>query len=176
MLGCCGCIYNLKHFSNVSAVVPHLVSFSFSLWGADKGSELPLLSERQAVFFIQTMFHQDHETQCNGFPCYFKVFAQYCIKIPYTSGESHCIKFRGLVDKFLLTMSLWKKASAVVGLSGLTPREVVRGALTCPEFQKMPDPLDRDPFGLVVVKAEVRNTVLYSVILNLKCRTYRNIR
>ena len=60
-------------------------------------------------------------------------------------------------------MSLWKKASAVVGLSGLTPREVARGAHTCPEFQKMPDPLNRDPFGLVVVKAEVRNTVLYSV-------------
>ena len=58
-------------------------------------------------------------------------------------------------------MSSWKKASAAVGLSGLTPREVVRGALTCPEFQNMPDPLDRDPFGLVVVKAEVRNTVLY---------------
>ena len=58
-------------------------------------------------------------------------------------------------------MSSWKKASAVVGLTGLTPREVVRGALTCPEFKKMTDPLDRDPFGPVVVKAEVRNIVLY---------------
>ena len=96
-----------------------------------------------------------------AFPCYFKVFAQYCIKIPYTSGKSHCIKFHGLLDKFLFTMSLWKKASAAVGLSVLTPREVARGALTCPEFQKMPDPLNRDPVGPVVVKAEVRNTVLY---------------
>ena len=98
-----------------------------------------------------------------AFPCYFKVFAQYCAKIPYTSRESHCIKFHGLVDKFLFTMSSWKKALAAVGLSGLTPREVARGALTCPEFQKMLDPLERDPFGPVVVKAEVRNTVLYSV-------------
>ena len=60
-------------------------------------------------------------------------------------------------------MTSWKKASAVVCLSGLTPREAARGALTCPEFQNMPDPLDRDPFGPVVGKAEVRNTLLYSV-------------
>ena len=98
-----------------------------------------------------------------AFPCYFKVFVQYCIKIPYTSGERYCIKFHGLVDNFLFTMSSWKKTSAVVGLSGLTPREAVRGALTCPEFQKMPDPLERDPFGPVVAKAEVRNTVIYTV-------------
>ena len=57
-------------------------------------------------------------------------------------------------------MTLWKKASAVVGLSGLTPREAARGTLTCPEFQNMPDPLNNDPFGPVVVKAEVRNTLL----------------
>ena len=98
-----------------------------------------------------------------AFPCYFKVFAQYCVKIPYTSRKSHCIKFHGLVDKFLSAMSSCKKASAVVGLSGPTSREVVRGALTCPEFQNMLDPLNRDPYGPVVVKAEVRNTVLYSV-------------
>ena len=53
----------------------------------------------------------------------------------------------------------WKKESAEVGLSDLTPREAVRGTLTCPEFQKIPYPLDRDPFGPVVVKAEVRNTL-----------------
>ena len=33
-------------------------------------------------------------------------------------------------------------------------REAARGALTCPDFQKMPNLLDRDPFGLVVLKAE----------------------
>ena len=99
-----------------------------------------------------------------AFPCYFKSFVQFCIKIPYTSGESYCIKFHGLVDNFTLKMTSWKKASAVVGLSGLTPREVVRGALTCPEFQNMPDPLDKDPFGPVVVKAEVRN-IFYRVLL-----------
>ena len=88
---------------------------------------------------------------------------QFCIKIPYTSGESHCIKFRGLVDNFTLKMTLWKKASAAVGLSGLTPREAARGALTYHEFQNMPDPLDKDPFGPVVVKAEVRN-IFYSVL------------
>ena len=61
-------------------------------------------------------------------------------------------------------MTLWKKASAVVGLSGLTPREAVRGVLTCPKFQNMPDLLDKDPFGPVVVKAEVRN-IFYRVLL-----------
>ena len=108
-------------------------------------------------------FSKTTKLKAIAFPCYFKVFVQYCAKIPYTSGESHCIKFHGLVDKFLFTTSSWKKASAAVDLSGLTPREAARGALTCPEFQNMPDPLNRDPFGLVVVKAEVRNTVLYSV-------------
>ena len=38
------------------------------------------------------------------------------------------------------------------------------GALTCPKFQNMLDPLDKDPFGPVVVKAEVRN-IFYSVLL-----------
>ena len=51
----------------------------------------------------------------------------------------------------------WKKASAAVGLAGLTPREAARGALTRPEFQRMPDPLDLDPFGKLVVKGEVHN-------------------
>ena len=78
-------------------------------------------------------------------------------------GKAIASSFVVLLINFLFTMSLWKKASATVGLSGLTPREVVRGALTCPVFQKMPDPLNRDPFGPVVVKVEVRNTVLYSV-------------
>ena len=49
----------------------------------------------------------------------------------------------------------WKKALAAVGLAGLTPREVARGALTWPKFQLMPDPLDSDPFGQLVVKGEV---------------------
>ena len=49
----------------------------------------------------------------------------------------------------------WKKASAAVGLAGITPREVARGALTQPEFQLMPDPLDSDPFGQLIVKGEV---------------------
>ena len=60
----------------------------------------------------------------------------------------------------------WKKASAAVGLAGLTPREVARGALTWPEFQLMPDPLDSDPFGKLIVKAEVSAVVtnyFYSV-------------
>ena len=29
------------------------------------------------------------------------------------------------------------------------------GALTCSAFQKMPDPLDSDPFGQIVVKGKV---------------------
>ena len=39
-----------------------------------------------------------------------------------------------------------------------------KGALTCPEFQNMPDPHDKDLFGPVVVKAEVRN-IFYRVLL-----------
>ena len=49
----------------------------------------------------------------------------------------------------------WKKALAAVGLAGLTPREVVRGALTRSEFQLMLDPLDSDPFGQLIVEGEV---------------------
>ena len=52
----------------------------------------------------------------------------------------------------------WKKVLAAVGLAGLTPREAVRGAVTQPEFQLMPDPLDSDPFGKLIVKAEVSGT------------------
>ena len=53
---------------------------------------------------------------------------------------------------------LWKKALAAFGLAGLTPREVVRGVLTQPKFQLMPDPLDSDPFGQLIVKGEVSGT------------------
>ena len=45
------------------------------------------------------------------------------------------------------------KQSAEVGLAGLTLREAARGALTCPEFQGMPDPLD--PYGPVVKEEDV---------------------
>ena len=51
----------------------------------------------------------------------------------------------------------WKKVSAAVGMAGLTPREVARGVLTQLEFQRLPDPLDLDPFGKLVVKVEVSN-------------------
>ena len=46
----------------------------------------------------------------------------------------------------------WKKVSAAVGLARLTPREAARGALTWPEFELMPDHLDSDPFGQLIVK------------------------
>ena len=65
-------------------------------------------------------------------------------------------------------MTGWEQASAAVGLSGLTTRKAARGALTCPEFQNMPDPLDNNPFGPVVVKAEVRNILLWFWIINVK--------
>ena len=54
-----------------------------------------------------------------------------------------------------MSQLLWKKASAAVGLAGLTPREAARGALTWLEFQVMLDPLDSDPFGKLIVKGEV---------------------
>ena len=75
--------------------------------------------------------------------------------------ESHCSNFCGFVDQSLVInkkMS-WKKESAMVGLSGLSPREAARGALTCLDFQKMPDPLDTDPFSPIVMKAKVMNTL-----------------
>ena len=55
---------------------------------------------------------------------------------------------------------LWKKVSVAVGLAGLTPREAATGALTQPEFQLMPDPLDSDPFGKLIVKAGVSGTLV----------------
>ena len=62
---------------------------------------------------------------------------------------------------------LWKKVSAAVGLAGLTPREAARGVLTQPEFQLMPDPLNSDPFGKLIVKEEVSAVLInyfYSVL------------
>ena len=58
--------------------------------------------------------------------------------------------------KFLIKMS-WKKASAAVGLAGLTPREAAKGALMVEEFQKMPD-----PFGDLIKEVKV-SIVLYSI-------------
>ena len=45
----------------------------------------------------------------------------------------------------------------------LLPRKWQGGHLHALNFKKMPEALDRDPFGPVIVKAEVRNTVLYTV-------------
>ena len=47
----------------------------------------------------------------------------------------------------------WAKASAEAGLAGLTPREAARGALTLPQFQQMPDPLE--PYRRVVKEEDV---------------------
>ena len=40
-----------------------------------------------------------------------------------------------------------EKESAKVNLAGLTPTKAMKGASMCEEFQKMPDPLDIDPFS-----------------------------
>ena len=67
----------------------------------------------------------------------------------------------------------WKKESAKVDLSGLTPREAARGALTCPDFQNMPDPLD--PYGRVVKEEDVSTVYnLHSIYICLLCRTSRH--
>ena len=44
----------------------------------------------------------------------------------------------------------WEKASAVVGLAGLTSWVAAKGALLCEDFQKMPD-----PFGDVIREVKV---------------------
>ena len=59
-----------------------------------------------------------------------------------------------VLDPKMLQLS-WKKASEAVGLAGLTPREMARGALTWLQFQRMLDHLDLDPFGKLIVKGEV---------------------
>ena len=83
----------------MSAALSHLSSLSFIL-GVDKGGNFPVVSVHQAVFFVRAILTM--KLSAKAFPCYFKGFAQFCVKIPYTSGESHCIKFHGLVDKFTL--------------------------------------------------------------------------
>ena len=67
----------------------------------------------------------------------------------------------------------WRKASAVVGLTGLTPREAARGALTPPEFQLMLDPLDSDPFGKIIIKGEVSTVVTNDLLQSISCQSCR---
>ena len=50
----------------------------------------------------------------------------------------------------------WAKESAEVGLGGLTPEEAAVGALFSPDFQKMPDPLEKDPIIRVSTKYKVK--------------------
>ena len=59
----------------------------------------------------------------------------------------------------------WSKESAAAGLAGLTLREAARGALTLPEFQKMPDPLE--PYGCVVKEEDVSThlILLYTICI-----------
>ena len=139
-----------------------------SIWGWTRVAIFHHCQFVRQFSLCEPYFRKTTKLSAKAFPCYFKGFAQFCVKIPYTCGESHCINFRGLVDNFALKMMSWKKASAAVDLSGLTPREVARGALTCAEFQNMPDLLDDDPFGPFVVKAEVRNRLLYFWIVNVE--------
>ena len=56
----------------------------------------------------------------------------------------------------------WEKASAAVGLAGLTPREAAKGTLLYKDFQKM-----LDPFGDVIREVKVSTAVyflMYSVM------------
>ena len=59
-------------------------------------------------------------------------------------GKAISTSFMVVIENSLVknsrTKMSWEKAAAV-GLSGLTPREVAMGALTCAAFQKIPDPL-----------------------------------
>ena len=55
------------------------------------------------------------------------------------AGKAIVTSFMVIVALYFLldpkmSQLLWKKASAAIGLAGLTPREVLRGALTWPEF------------------------------------------
>ena len=50
----------------------------------------------------------------------------------------------------------WAKASAAVGLGGLTEKGAALGALFTPEFQNMPDPL---------AVSEVRSSIMFVVII-----------
>ena len=55
-------------------------------------------------------------------------------------------------------MSSWKKASAAVGLAGLTPREAAKGALMCKDFQNLPD-----PFSNVIMEVKVSILLYYTM-------------
>ena len=53
----------------------------------------------------------------------------------------------------------------------------MRGALTQPEFQLMPDPLDSDPFEKLIVKGEVSGVSInyfYSLMSNMSDRYQYN--
>ena len=122
-------VWNL--FSKVSAAVPHLSSFSFCL-GVDKGGKLPWLSVLRVVFLCVSHVSGRPWNLVQWLsPVILRVLHSVTLKFLI---QSHFIKFRGLVDNFTFKMTSWKKASAVVGLSGLTPRDAARGALTCPKF------------------------------------------
>ena len=98
-----------------------------------------------------------------------RVYTHYCANTLEKVGKTIFTSFVVVVYTvflllyyFIKKMSQlsWKKASAAVGLAGLTPREVVRGVLTQLEFQLMPDPLNLDPFGKLIVKGEVSGVPL----------------
>ena len=82
----------------------------------------------------------------------FEVFPQLSVEV----NSVHFQYFRNL------TMS-WKKASAEVGLAGLNPLEVARGAMFLPVFQDMPNPLNPQPVEITTPE----EIPLVSVSLNI---------
>ena len=88
---------------------PTLYLFLFVYGGQTKVANCLCCQNVKQFSSYEPCFSKTTKLSAMDFTCYFKVFAQYCVKIPYTSGESHCIKFHGLIDKFLFTMSSWKK-------------------------------------------------------------------
>ena len=96
-----------------------------------------------------------------------KVFLLISVQIPFNKGEKAVSLVQCICGcEFTVinyTVMLWKKASAVVGLAVLTPREAAKGALLCEDFQKM-----LDPFGDVIREVKVSTAVyflMYSVTL-----------
>ena len=138
--------------------------------GSPKGANSPSCLFSMLSVLFASFFFTNHEKQCNGFPSFFpRVVCSNAYKHLNKAGKAIPLSFLVAKEawwnlKCHRSNKQWRWA-----FLALHWKEAARGALTRPEFQNMPDPLD--PYGPVVKEEDVSTpfTVLTTVFVFVYC-------
>ena len=122
-----------------------------------QGGKFPLLLDLYGFFLVLIIFTSLNHKSLSEVVChnFYEVLLLISVHNLNQMRENHFV-YTFMVKSFLSNMS-WKKASADIGLAGLTPHEAARGAMYVKEFQNI-----LDPFGEVMKEVKASTPMYYN--------------